>query len=162
MKTAFRFIFFLSAVIILFSCKKYPENNLWFKNPVKVIARDYQSPWILEYYSVNDIDSTNSTFLLAYKEEGLYVLKGSNSSNGFKCPGVFDGGSFRYSDRKRYVNFQFSLDAFHSNSTINSSHTSQRNIFLAPGFNWKIEKLCKAQFWISTTYNNIKYEIHFK
>ena len=108
------------------------------------------------------INANKSEIDFSKQEEGIYFLRGSKISNGFECPGIFDGGSARFSDHKKQVNFQFALDGFHSNSTVNSNYVSQRNIFIEPGYNWTIEKLCKDQFWIITTINNLKYEIHFK
>jgi hypothetical protein len=52
MKTGLSYIIFLFVGLV--SCKKYPENTLWFKNPEKLL------PFFdthLTKYSVNGIDS---------------------------------------------------------------------------------------------------------
>ena len=50
------FVFFGIMFLCFFStCKKYPENNLWFKNPKRIaIINGY-----IYEYKVNHIDSLN-------------------------------------------------------------------------------------------------------
>lgn len=157
-------LFILSTVFslgLLFnSCKKYPENNLWLKNPNKVLERGASIPWLLEYYSVNDIDSTNNSFLSVFKELGV-VVGDKNSSYGFYCDGIIQGG-YSLKDRKKSIQFFYGDFNFHTNSIANPNYQNQRNIFLDDELHWEINKLTKQQFWIIGTFNNVKYEIHFK
>lgn len=156
--------FFIVGIIFCFgllfnSCKKYPENNLWFKHPGKVLGeRDYDRPWLLEYYSVNDIDSTNQDFLKAYKEVGIFMFKGDKTSIEYRCPGII-GGYIGFFESKKAVVFRYNPSYFHTDG---SGYFSQRNIFLDPNIKWKIQKLSKKAFWVITEFNNFKYEMHFK
>ncbi len=153
----------LSALFLFTTCKKYPENNLWFKNPAKVLARGEGHPWILDYYSVNDLDSTASDFLKVYKEQGIVMIIKPGKSGDY-IYNSFDvlHGYWELANKKKNIDFRFTMYSFFSNSPSNSNYLNQRNIFLESAFEWKINKLTKAQFWISTNYNSIKYEIHFK
>lgn len=157
-------LFILSTVFslgLLFnSCKKYPENNLWFNHPGVILgSRDYDRPWLLEYYSVNNIDSTNQDFLKAYKEMGLYMLAGNKKSIEYKCPEII-GGFIRFHDHKeKYIEFRHASWNYNPNG---HGYSSQRNIFLNPNIVWKIQKINKSAFWVIGEFNNLKYEIHFK
>src|SRR5687768_12719084 len=67
MKAKTGFILFLITASILISCKKYPENKLWFKKPNDaIIAR-----WNLEQFTVNGVDSTNYDDVKMYTEKGI-------------------------------------------------------------------------------------------
>jgi hypothetical protein len=161
MKTRINYFSILFSVIFLFdACRKYPENNLWFKHPGKVLGeRDYDSPWILDYYSVNDVDSTSQDFLKAYKEIGVYMLRGNKKSIEFRCPGII-GGFIRFNDTKeKYIEFHYVNSNFHTDG---SGYFTQRNIFLDPNIKWKIQKINKKSFWVIGEYSNLKCEIHFK
>lgn len=153
-------LLFLLIVLFFTTCKKYPENTLWFRNPEKVLARGAKKPWLLEYYSVNDIDSTSSNYLDAFKELGV-IIGDPYSSYGLYCEDIIKGG-YRFSKKKKIISFGFAMNNFHSSSSTYPNYTNQRNIFLQSGQDWQILKLCSAQFWITTEFNNIKYELHFK
>ena len=164
--------YFLLLVIVLFftTCKKYPENNLWFKNPAKIIARGGlntwkgENPWKLDFYSVDGIDSTNSSFLNIYKEEGVVIFIDGNVRKGtykFQCSDVLYG-FWDCDSPKKVMHFNFGVNNFKSNSLVNANSQNQRNIFMYSHLPSKILKLTKEQFWIQLEFNSISYEIHFK
>lgn len=154
-------LLFLLIVLFFTTCKKYPENTLWLKTPESVLGRNYTKPWILNYYSSDDNDSTFISGISVYKEIGIYVFSGNKNYNSFLCPGILEG-SIQFFSKKKNVVFRFSPSEFHSNSTYGPVYLNQKNIFLDPNLVWKIEKLCETEFWVSCTFNNIKYELHFK
>lgn len=159
MKKFIQYIFILLAVIFFSACKKYPKNTLWFKHPGKVLGeRDYDRSWILDHYSVNDVDSTDQDFLKAFREVGIFMFKGDKTSIEYRCPGII-GGYISFFEQKNAVIFSGSRYYFTGNG---SGYVSQRFIFLDPSIKWKILKLNKKAFWVNTEFNNVKYEIHFK
>lgn len=160
LKAAQYFSILFSAFFIFTTCKKYPENNLVFKRPIKVLERWAIKPWILEYYLVNDIDSTNADFLKVFKEQGVVIGEKTYAAKLY-TEGIIQGG-YEFKSKKKAIQFFYSQDNFHSNSTTNSNYINQRNIFLDDELHWQIETLCKDQFWIIASFNNSKYEIHFK
>ena len=150
----------LFSLFFLTTCKKYPKNYLWFKYPEKVIARGVWKPWMLDYYSINDIDSTFANYLQSYKDFGV-VIGEKSVGFGFYCKDIIKGG-YWFHHKKKIISFGYAQENFKSNSNLFPSYVNQRNIFLNNGQDWKILKLCSTQFWITTEYNGLKYEIHFK
>lgn len=151
---------FLIALLFFTGCKKYPKNTLLFRNPLKVVARGENNPWILEYYAVNNIDSTASNFLSAYKEKGLIILTDEGHEK-YNCLEILVG-SWEFFDKKKEISFKFSSASFLGFSPSYPVYSNQRNIFLESGLRWKIDKLTKKEFWIISELNNTKYEMHFK
>lgn len=150
----------LFAVLCFISCKKYPENTLWFKNPEKVISRGAWNPWVLEYYAINEVDSTFADYLDSYKDFGV-VIGDKSVGFSFYCKDIIKGG-FWLHHKKKFISFGYAQENFKNNSTLFPNYVNQKNIFLNSGQDWKILKLCSTQLWITTEYNGIKYEIHFK
>ena len=136
------------------TCKKYPENNLWFKNPNKVIRND----WFMEKYTINGIDSTSNDNVRRYKEKSLTFYVSDNTQR-IASHEQFEG-YWELSKNKKYIEI-----LFYQYTPYLSIYQfpNQKNIFLVEEkMDWRIDKLCKNQFWISSTFNNIKYEIRFK
>ena len=143
-------------MILLFTtCKKYPENNLWFKNQSNVLARGEEKPWLLDYYAVNDIDSTHAQFLEVWKKDGVAIGR-LDSKDGFKCLDILVGGWSLF-NKKHVVVFGYSNANFQTNSSVNPNYSNQRNIFIQSGLRFTIRKLTKTQFWITAEHNNLNY-----
>lgn len=138
-------IFSLLLVLLISSCKKYPENNLWFKAPKNAML----GKWKLELIKVNGIDSTSYEDLKMYVEEGIELL-----DEDIKFKEQYEGG-WKLDQKKKHV-------------TINSTSYDQGKLFV-PQKNlfrdnqtWKIEKLSKGAFWLSVNNGGSAYEIRFK
>ncbi len=147
MKKKFTQASFLFAVLfaLFISCKKYPENNLWFKAPKNAML----GKWKLELIKVNGIDSTSYDDVKMYVEEGIELL-----DEDIKFKEQYEG--------------EWKLDKKKKNVTINSASYDQGKLFV-PQKNlfrdnqtWTIEKLSKGAFWLSVTNGSSKYEIRFK
>ena len=160
----------LFAVLFFTTCKKYPKNYLWFKDPKNTLAVRYENnPWKLVYYSVNDIDSTNADFLKVWREQGFFSINSKADEINFKCYDIYKGFWILGNKNKNIV-FAGPYPngtSNDNNSESNPNYVNQRYIFFKFGHrydcvDWKIDKLCKDEFRIITEYNGIKYEIHFK
>ncbi len=165
-KNIFIVCLFTLVVAILCTCKKYPENNLWFKNPKKI------NPFCrrLKEYKVNGIDSLallNNYFDTTIKEvnpkdislasfvTNVYIKK---ESTALISPGVNNIGGIEYSLTKRndFIKINF------LNGMYNGKVLFKKNLFISSETEWKIIKLTKktCDFKIETTLSNgNKYEI---
>ncbi|MBP7809476.1 MAG: hypothetical protein KA163_09300 [Bacteroidia bacterium] len=144
-QTFFLVITIIFVGLILSSCKKYPENNLWFKAPKNAML----GKWKLELLTVNGTDSTSYDDVKMYVEEGIELF-----DEDIKFKEQYEGG--------------WKLDQKKKNVTINSASYDQGKLFV-PQKNlfrdnqtWKIEKLSKSAFWLSVTNGGSTYEIRFK
>ncbi|MBI3521216.1 MAG: hypothetical protein HY062_17880 [Bacteroidetes bacterium] len=158
----------LLIVICFTTCKKYPENNLWFKSPARVI----EGKWKLCFFEINHNDSLNSNVNLLLDKEISFKLNYSNKILYKHHRGsieVINGdsfeGSWNLTENKKNIEISFSNDKYeyYANDT-NCVCYNFNNIFIKyhTKISWKIEKLNTKEFWISTDYNNNYYELHFK
>src|SRR5574343_510871 len=162
MLKAFKIVLLLLFAVLFFTtCKKYPKNYLWFKDPKNILdSRDEYNPWKLVYYSVNDVDSTNADFLKVWREQGFFSIYSKSDEIKFKCYDMITGfWELNYNNKE--INFRYGTHN-DTNSNSNPSYTNQRNIFLESNLSWKIDKLCPGDFRIIKEYKGLKYEIHFK
>jgi hypothetical protein len=53
MKTLLHYIYWTPFILFFCACKKYPENNLWFKNPKNTLPIN----GVITKYEVNGVDS---------------------------------------------------------------------------------------------------------
>jgi hypothetical protein len=150
------------AVVFLTACKKYPDNTLWFKNPVRVIGRGALDPWKLVLYKVDDRDSTSAEYLKIWRIEGLVIEPENfdNTTHPYNCLDIIDG-FWHFSKNKKRIYFRFGITNY-SNSPSNPNYVNQRNIFMVNGLEWKIDKLTPDELRIITETGGTKYEIHFK
>jgi hypothetical protein len=130
-------------LIVLIGCKKYPENNLWFRGVNSTIVKH----WSLSSYAVDGADSTSVDEMKMYVEKGLDLRDQS-----LLFPEQYEG--------------TWSLDKKKKNMTINTTNTgnfptyvTQINIFRG-GLTWTIQKLSKSEFWLSTTREGKQCEVH--
>lgn len=86
---------YILIAFLFYSCKKYPENNLWFKSPKKII----EGVWYLESYKVNGTDSVTFDNFKMFKEKGIRF----SPSNGIYNYEQFVGGTWSLIDKKRKV-----------------------------------------------------------
>ena len=143
------------AVAFLTACKKYPENTLWFKNPKNLIA----DTWYLESYLVDGVDSTSYDDVKMFREKGL-TFNQAETYNPINCFEIYHG-SWELISKKKHINIRFYREWPASASS--NFYSPQKNIFVNENKNdWRIDKLCKNQFWITYTNNNTKYEIRFR
>ncbi len=138
-------VYSLLFVIILLSCKKYPENKLWFKAPKNAMI----GKWKLEQITVNGTDSTSYDDVKMYVQEGIELL-----DEDIKFNEQYEG--------------EWKLDKKKKNVTINSYSydigqvfVPQKNLF-RDNQTWKIEKLDKSSFWLSVTNGGSSYYVKLK
>ncbi len=148
-------------------CKKYPENNLWFKNPEKL---DFFYGQITNY-KVNEIDSlallnayynpTNTEITNGDIRKGVIINSDDHQMRQifFKdSPSGYGLFGLSYSFDKKKKNLKIKCDL----SSYNSKTFFQKNIFIGDDVIWKVVKLPKkrGEFKIETTLaNGNKYEI---
>lgn len=170
LKTAKYFSILLAALLFFTTCKKYPKNNLWMRNPTKIIARggikttQGTNTWRLVCYIVNGVDLTDQSYLDVYKEVGVLMYIDGNVRDGtykFKCSDVMFGG-WDIESPKKVMHFNFAETNFKANSVITPRYKNQINIFMATHAHTKILKLTTDEFWIELNYNTNKYEMHFE
>lgn len=142
LKYSFQSLFFL---LFLIACKKYPENNLWFKTPNTALI----GQWYLEQFTVNGVDSTN------YDDVRMYVEKGIDfHDEDMTFTEQYEGSWILVSKKKFIV-----ISSFTTGPTL--FYTEQKNLF-RDNQTWKIEKLSKSAFWLSVTNGGTKYEVRLK
>ena len=146
MPKKYKYFFILFGILLVFTtCKKYPENTLWFKDPSRLIWNH----WTLESFIVNGTDSTGFPDMKMYTEKGIDF-----SDNDVIFAEQYQG-SYELLKKKKKIKF----GAFSAGGM--TFYNTQKNIFRG-GLTWTIEKLRQGQFWISVNNDNIKYEIRFK
>lgn len=158
MKKLVRHILFFFCFASLITCKKYPEDNLWFKNPEKLTP--FQG--YLTKYTVNSIDSLDllnnyfghafglprnirtSQFLTSVEKKQIDCVL--NYSGGLE-----NGMDYEFINKKKYLKIFFYPD----------TTLFKKNIFIDKEVEWKIIRLARnGPFKIETTLNNgNKYEI---
>lgn len=162
--------YFLLAFIGLLcftTCKKYPENTLWFKSASKTINAD----WDLVLFEINGIDSLNNNVkevsskkvrftladgnnLFVEHRGGKIEIKGNSNFSGF----------WTLSKNKKEIEIRFNYDLENYTNQYSCICYNFQNLFAVYNekLSWQIQKLSKSEFWISTNYNGLKYELHFK
>jgi hypothetical protein len=133
----------LLAAAILTSCKKYPENNLWFRNVNSTIVK----PWSFVSYKVDGADSSSVDEMKMYIEKGLDFQDQS-----LLFPEQYEG-TWSLDKKKKHMTITT------ANSGNFPTYGIQINIFRG-GHTWTIEKLSKNEFWLSTLREGKKYEVH--
>lgn len=137
------FVIICACCLFFTTCKKYPENTLWFKDPVKLI----NNSWVLEKFTVNGFDSTGFDDLKMYREKSFTFEEDDV---------IFSEqyqGAWKLVNKKKYLE----VGLYRSGNQI--YYNPQKNIFRGY-LKWKIEKLCNDKLWLSVISNDIKYEVH--
>lgn len=149
-------LFFFS----IFSCKKYPENNLWLKKPEKVFKGGY-----LTSFKVNGVDSFPMW-------DAIYINAPDNNGNGYKYDlrTAYFGydfkdrgtsiwtevgeGTLEFINKKKDITINFTMDE------VLGLAKPTYSIFSTKLSTWKILKLTKnGTLKIQRDYNNKRYEI---
>ncbi len=157
-----------SVLVCLASCKKYPENDLWFKNP-------YDFPVVhgnIVDYRVNGIDSLDLLNLYYdtvrindrypynktsrdIRQESFSPTKRAKVSYDISCDLFSDGiGHLEWENDKKRVVIYFSGSDY---------RYYKKNIFIENNTVWEVVKLEKDGLSkIKNTFNGNVYEITFK
>jgi hypothetical protein len=138
-------IFLLVILFFLSTCKKYPENNLWFRKPDRII----EGHWHLKKFAVNGFDSTGFDDVRMYTEKGFEFLEGS-----IIFSEQYQGG-YQLANKKKSL----SIGAFESVSPV--FYSKQKNIF-RDNLTWKILKLSRKELWLNVNNKDKNYEIHLE
>lgn len=171
MRLKFHVLFSALCFILLFStCKKYPENNLWFKNPQKITFMEgHLTHWIvngvdsidyLDDYFENDFNNNPYTHSFADLEFKSNTEKKEQysctvySPSDFQCLGnAILGIQYSYANKCKKIKI-----------TTISLGCYTKNIFIAQGLEWEIiylDKKEKGKRKMKTIYNDNTYEIQF-
>ena len=155
----------MSISVIFTTCKKYPENTLWFKNPTKI----HSLQGYITKYTVNGIDSLHLMDSYFGNYSGSPNLIKDLSKAEFRITsGNYDKKLPEYNIvfppfanlAELYVSFKNHKKYVSIKTRIDTS-ILKRSLFM--DVDWKIIRLAKSgPFKIETTLNNgNKYEIQF-
>lgn len=145
-------------IISLFTtCKKYPENTLWFKTPGS--AYTYGN---LRAFTVDGVDSMpmwDNIFSTPQINTHSTVTKGTDIILHQESPGQLSSqlgsGSWHFFNNKKYLYIYFKMYSDYMPAPT-------YNLFYTNEGNWKILKLTKdGDLRIQRTYNNKVYEMEF-
>ncbi len=161
MKQNIKTYLLLAILLLLFAtCKKYPENNLWFKNPKKI----YPFQGYITKYEVDGIDSLdllnkfygNQLGLNKNFREAKFTTYGDYGDT--RCSLIFGGGlsssvNYEFVKKKKYLNI---------NLSVGDTTVYKKNIFINFDVEWQIIRLAKSgSFKLKTKHNGKNYEIQF-
>jgi len=161
-----RLILLFIVLITLQTCKKYPENNLWFKNPKRMSFIFGE----LTSYTVNGIDSLNllNSYAIANSQfpkkdiQAYSTCNACHNGHSFAFVGllgnlpysaIFSEGWFEYTAKGKKLKI-------YNNPDRDYYH---KDIFIEQGVEWEIVYLSKKddKRKMRTTYNGNVYEIQF-
>ena len=142
--------------LLLYGCKKYPENKLWFKKPEEVFKGGK-----ITSYKVNGVDrmpyfrNLYKTFpynWLTRSVEDIFELPFEYSSGEGNFNSEYGEGYLKFSETKKEIEIRF--------EPFNEAYGAE-NIFVG-NLSWKVIKLTKAGFLkIEGKYDFKLYEIEF-
>lgn len=137
------YLFFL----LLNSCQKYEEGP-WFS--LYSAKNRIERKWKIEEYYVNDIDSSTSIvnnpcyMNLIFVSGEYYEFYGE--SNSISCS---INGSWELKNNCKEIGIYLMPNSFFSSGPLSSKAVAI----------WEILRLTRNDFWIQTTYNNVKYKV---
>ncbi len=150
------------AIVGLFTaCKKYPENDLWFKSPESAFKSGKLTAFTVD--GADSIPMWNAIYN-TYPYNGFPAQLPFNISDAFWridnkydiIESTFGDGSYHFFSNKKYIYIYFKMAVLTNNQPPNY------NIFYTAESNWKILRLTKnGIFRIQRTYNNKVYEMEF-
>lgn len=145
--------------IYFISCKKYPENDLWFKNPEKTFKGGK-----LTDFTVNGVDSMpmwERIYTTPPEYNGLYspfdtrTIEFSYSREGNGLSSNIGEGTLQFINNDKDVSIFFSMIAA-------GTSDPKYNLFYTKKSEWRILKLYKGGMMrIQRIYNDKTYEIQF-
>lgn len=169
LKKTISFILFTAGLLFFTTCKKYPENTLWFKRYSKIpVINGY-----ITEYRVNGIDSLN--FLNVYykpvipnshppynktirdiRQEKFEAYNRKSVYWGVNCDLYYSNMSYKWKSKGRAISIAGSVDTLY--------YRKQLFLNTKGEIEWDIQYLDKKgkKAKIKTTYNNNTYEITFE
>lgn len=165
-------IFMLLMAIFFTTCKKYPENNLWFKNPEKISLLQ----GFITAYTVNGIDSLDllNSYYVPITANTIYPyyymtthdikkeeFTGPTENHGFYivytnlCEPIRFG--YEHIDKKmKYIAIRMTVDTLYYKKNLFPGYSSNNN--------WEILYLDKKgeKLKIKNTYHGNTYEVTFE
>ncbi len=156
----------VAIISLLTTCKKYPENDLWFKSPES--AYTYGN---LRAFTVDGVDSMSmwdALYNTGPDYNGYYPPGQGGPLNpsaivlqvtGGKLSSQIGSGSWHFFNNKKYVYIFFEMEQITNRFP---PAIPKYNLFYTPESNWKVLKLTKSgDLKIQRTYNNKVYEMEF-
>lgn len=164
----FKYFFILVAILLFFTtCKKYPENTLWFKRIKKIEFFDNAK---ITSYTVNGIDSLallNKYFGSKINVKDIsttFIEEEFDNHYDANVPTFFipnGGNSFSITFFYSYSKNKKKLTIFYDQAN-NDTAVFARSLFVDQITEWDIVKLVpKGTKKIKTTINGNTYEIQF-
>jgi hypothetical protein len=166
-KSTYLFLTIISLSLLLTTCKKYPENTLWWKSPKKIpviqgniVAYKVNGidslPFLNSYYVTYIVGSapprppytnTNKNIYDEHFTSGLTGVRGHITSN-------LGTGQYLWDRKKKQITIFYTPDILYF----------RKNIFISrEDIDWEVLYLDKkGKSSIKTTYNGITYEITFE
>lgn len=160
----------LSLLLFFSTCKKYPENTLWFKSPASIEFIEGN----LTHYIVNGIDSINELDNFFYNDVNNNPYVGDFSSLKFqtrptRAKGYYEAFINKPQNYNGYFSNNFEYRYIDKNNKIKLSNTIdikrviKKNIFIDDSIIWEITMLEKKNGTrkMKGTYNGNTYELQF-
>lgn len=154
------YITLLLCLALMSTCKKYPENTLWFQNVEKI---NFFDRFKITSYTVNSLDSINSFskyYCSKVKNKDVTQLQFiDDHQNGNSLYTTLDGYKTHF-----YYSYSKNKSKLYIYSLTNLIDTNimKKNIFIFYPLWWEIIKLdINGERKIKTVYENNSYEITF-
>lgn len=155
-------VFLLFLVITLCTCKKYPENTLWFKNIKKIKFFDNVKITSFNVNGVDSMNALNNCFIskLVDVRTARIEQKWDENYDAYIPTFIYTYGDIKffysYSKNKKKLNIYFSL-LYSSNG---NTQMLNKSLFVSETTEWDIIKLDpKGTRKIRTTINDNIYEM---
>ena len=152
-------VIIIGVLLCFVSCKKYPENDLWFKNPKKTFKGGR-----LTDFTVNGFDSMpmwERIYATSPEYNGLYspfdarTIEFSYSKEGNILSSNIGEGTLKFINNDKDVSISFAM-------IVAGTSEAKYNLFYTKKSEWRILKLYKGGMMrIQRIYNNKTYEIQF-
>lgn len=153
LKAFFKYLIITSVIVLFFStCKKYPENTLWFKNPDKL------HPFIgsITKYNVNGIDSLD-LMNIYFVEKPYFFEKSIRKCNFYTHKDTEFYTLFVYPDALSVV-VKYDLVKKNKKMIVSLGQDTtifKKNIFISDATEWDIIRLNrKGPLKLKTTLDN--------
>jgi hypothetical protein len=166
LKALLTILIVITIISLLTTCKKYPENDLWFKSPESAFT--YGN---LRAFTVDGVDSMpmwNALYNTGPDYNGYYPPGQGGPLNatdivlqvtGNKLGSQIGSGSWHFFSNKKYVYIFFEME---EKTNRFPPALPKYNLFYTRESNWKVLKLTKSgDLKIQRTYNNKVYEMEF-
>ena len=167
-------LFLILGSLVLFSCKKYPEDHKFMEFDSPAIR--LQGTWLLTKYSMNNGDSTNYLYNqydgynfigtpTPASQYGNLLLEVGTSENSFhqypiNIYSIGGVGTVKFINDKNYLTINFAVTGYkYYPSSYNDT------VFIYSPFvdssAWNIRELTKTNLILNNTINHTSYSIEF-